>query len=388
MKRFYLPLLLILIGVGIGIFPNSCLKDNCSSSYRYKMYIPVYQTLPDIRAAVKLEGPQPVENTGKIYFKDDFIYLNELGKGIHVIDDRNPASPQNIAFINIPGNMDMAVAGNILYADSYVDMLALDISDPRQVKITKRLDNVFPWRVSVSYGFGDKAIQQAVITSFIERDTTIQQDCNTGRGGGIYFDNVNGGLMVPQTFALSQGKAASPAALTGIGGSMARFAILKNYLYTVSNDSLSLFNISNPPDPLKQSSLSLGMWIETIFPYNDHLFIGSQIGMYIFDASNPGNPVKEGTLLHDIMSCDPVVAQGNTAYVTLRTGSGSICHNGINQLQVIDITHMDNPAMIATYNMTNPQGLAIDGDKLIVCEGKGGLDFLNAADPNHILTEK
>lgn len=388
MKRSFFPaagILLLIIAWTLG----GCLKDNCSSVYQYKIYTPVYQTMPQVRAAVKSEGPQPVVNTGKIYFKDGFLFLNELNKGIHVIDDRDPSSPKNIAFLNIPGNADMAVQGNILYADSYVDMLAIDISKPENIRVVKRLDNVFPWRFSVAYGFGDNPANNAVITTFTERDTTVKEACNTNPRGGIYWDSPGGFLAIPTTFAAASGsQAASPAALTGIGGSMARFAILQNYLYTVSNDSLSLFNISNAADPVKQSAISLGMWVETIFPYNNHLFIGSQIGMYIFDASDPANPVKDGTLLHSVMSCDPVVAQDTTAYVTLRTGSGSICHQGINQLQVINIARMNSPFLLASYNMTNPQGLAIDGNDLIVCDGPAGVRFLNAADPLNVLTVK
>lgn len=369
---------------------GSCLKDNCSSEYHYATYTPVYKTMPQIRAAVKSEDPQPVVNPGKIYFKDGFLFINELNKGIHVIDDRDASSPKNIAFLNIPGNVDMAVEGNILYADSYVDMLAIDISRPEAIQVVKRLEDVFPWRVSAAFGFGDDPASNSVITKFVEKDTVIRQACNSRVPlGGMYYDNTANFLAVPASYAAAVGNtAASAAALTGIGGSMARFAILQHYLYTVSNDSLQLFDISNEASPVKQGNIPLGIWIETIFPYNNHLFIGSQIGMYIYDATNPASPKKEGTLLHDVMSCDPVVAQDTTAYVTLRTGSGSICHEGVNQLQVINIAQMSAPSMTARYNLTNPQGLAIDGLNLIVCDGTSGIRFMDAANPLNIYTVK
>ncbi|HHN47860.1 MAG TPA: hypothetical protein ENN08_02830, partial [Bacteroidales bacterium] len=53
-----------------------------------------------------------------------------MNQGIHVVDNSNPASPQIISFIAIPGNYDLAIRGNILFADSYIDLVALDISDP------------------------------------------------------------------------------------------------------------------------------------------------------------------------------------------------------------------------------------------------------------------
>ena len=66
-------------------------------------------------------------NPGKIYFKEGYIFINEELKGIHVIDNRNPENPQNIGFIEIPGNVDIAIKNNTLYADSYIDLGAIDI---------------------------------------------------------------------------------------------------------------------------------------------------------------------------------------------------------------------------------------------------------------------
>jgi len=97
------------------IFFGGCLKDNCS--HTYTIYTPIYQTLTDVRLNMKSNSAEEIKNPGKIYVLGNYIFLNELDKGIHVIDNRNPASPKNISFIDIPGNVDMAVTGNILYAD-------------------------------------------------------------------------------------------------------------------------------------------------------------------------------------------------------------------------------------------------------------------------------
>jgi hypothetical protein len=34
-----------------------------------------------------------IKQAGKIYFKDSYIFVNEVNKGIHVIDNSIPASP-------------------------------------------------------------------------------------------------------------------------------------------------------------------------------------------------------------------------------------------------------------------------------------------------------
>ena len=68
---------------------------------------------------------------------------------------------------------------------------------------------------------------------------------------------------------------------TGVGGSTARFTIVGNYLYVVDNTSLKVFDIANPAvAPVMKSKTELGINIETIFPYQDKLFIGSSFSMY------------------------------------------------------------------------------------------------------------
>src|SRR6187455_2311178 len=86
---------------------QGCLKDTCKSTYT--IYSPIYKSLTDVRAGMKSEAPKPLQNTGKIYVFGNYIFLNEVNEGIHVIDNTNPAAPRNINFINIPGNVDIAV---------------------------------------------------------------------------------------------------------------------------------------------------------------------------------------------------------------------------------------------------------------------------------------
>ena len=95
---------------------SSCKKDKCSETVTYKTFVPVYMSYADMRNGVKSGPAQPLKNPGKIYLKGNYIFVNEVNLGIHVIDNTNPSSPQNIAFISIPGNQDLAANGNTLYA--------------------------------------------------------------------------------------------------------------------------------------------------------------------------------------------------------------------------------------------------------------------------------
>ena len=73
---------------------------------------------------------------------------------------------------------------------------------------------------------------------------------------------------------------------TGIGGSMARFTIVGDYLYTVDSWDLNTFDISDQINPEFKSKVGLGWGVETIFPYDNRLFIGAQNGMHIYNLEN------------------------------------------------------------------------------------------------------
>ncbi|QCR21750.1 LVIVD repeat-containing protein [Pontibacter sp. SGAir0037] len=170
---------------------------------------------------------------------------------------------------------------------------------------------------------------------------------------------------------------------TGKGGSMARFAVSGDYLYTVDNNNLNLFNITSPTDPVKEKTVPLSFGVETIFPFEDKLFVGTQTGMHILSVENPASPQELSHYSHTF-SCDPVVTDGRYAYVTLRTGTN--CGRAINELQIIDIQNITNPVLKSQYQMVNPMGLGIDGNNLFVCDD--GLKMYDASNVNAITLKK
>ncbi len=167
----------------------------------------------------------------------------------------------------------------------------------------------------------------------------------------------------------------------GKGGSTARFTIAKDYLYTVDNQSLRVFGLTNPADPAFIRKINLYTVVETIFPLGEYLFIGTQTGMVIFSIQDPQNPLKVSVYAH-IAACDPVVAEGDYAFVTLRSGTN--CNRGVNLLDVIDIKKMNSPKLINSYPMQSPHGLGVDGNLLFVTEGENGLKVFDKSDPKEL----
>lgn len=347
---------------------QGCLKDTYRETFR--MYIPVYKTLTQARADMKSGPAQPLKNTGKLNVFGNYIFLNEVNEGIHVIDNTNPSAPKNIAFINIPNNMDLAVKGRYLYADSYSDVVVFDISQPASVKPVAFMDNVIKDKNRYWNGSQTNPDSINVIVGYIEKDTTI-----TNRE---YIGWANCRNCLFASFDSRSAGSVASAPQTGVGGSMSRFTIVNEFLYAVSNSQLYAINIAAGGAPQLASSKNMGWNIETIYPFKDRLFIGSRTGMFIYSLANPAQPAQLSQFTH-ATSCDPVIADDNYAYVTLR--SGTLCNSTINQLDVLDVSNLSAPKLKTTVQMTNPHGLAKDGNKLFICDGKSGLKLYDASTP-------
>lgn len=328
----------------------------------YRVMAPVYLQMSDVRARqMVIEPGKELENPGKIYLYGDFLLINEPLKGIHIFDNTNPASPINLNFIPIEGNVDLAVNNNMLYADNYVDLLVFDISNIRSIQQVERVENVFNHMYSNS--------ETGVILTFKDTVMTTTSDQRI-RGGWESFFLANSSVGFSANFS-------GAAQSYGQGGSMARFTLMSGHLYAVDDFNLRVFDVNEPANPQHLQNIELGWGIETIFPFKENLFIGSTTGMHIYDASTPSDPTRLAVFEH-AQACDPVVVNDDYAFVTLR--SGNACWNGVNELQVVDIRNLREPELVKAYPMLNPHGLALAGDYLYLAEGQHGLKSFNVSD--------
>lgn len=355
---------------------NSC-QDKTYEEVTYTAKVPIIMGFDEFRGAVKSTVPKQLHQPGKIYFKDNYIFLNEFMEGIHIIDNADPSNPQIVNFLQIPGNTDMAVKGNILLVNSSIDLVAIDISDPQNPQEVDRVENAFPnvlpalddWSMPI-YGLD---FTKGVVVGWEERQVTEVIERENSPLFGRVMDDANGVPSIGQNeVSFNSG--------SGIGGSMARFTLSGEHLYALHNSNLKMFNI-NGSEISPASEVSLNREAETLFPYGNNLFIGTTSGMLIYDISSPLFPTFISAFEH-ITACDPVVIQGNYAYVTLR--SGTTCMNTANQLDVVDISSLAHPFLVKSYPMYNPHGLGIDENVLFVCDGDAGLKVYDATDPMHI----
>lgn len=164
---------------------------------------------------------------------------------------------------------------------------------------------------------------------------------------------------------------------SGTGGSLARFTIVGNYLYIANTGSLKVFDISKTTPEL-ESEIPLAWNAETIFPYEDKLFIGSTNGMFIYSITKPATPELLGQASH-VRSCDPVVANDSIAFVTLR--GNTVCGPATDGLYIHNIKDITKPVLIKTVEMPTPHGLGLKDSLLYICQQENGLSVYNVKHP-------
>ncbi|MFD1871147.1 LVIVD repeat-containing protein [Hymenobacter bucti] len=340
-------------------------QPSTSSYLVYASYRPLLLTRATLESSVAAVAPQAMHNTGKIYLRGNYVFVNERYEGIHVIDNRDPANPRPVSFLRIPGNVDLAVRGNLLYADNGPDLVTIDISNPAQPQPAGRVRNAFRELPMPEYSPLEEAYQPDKRPANTVVVGWRKLAANEAIPYRVTYRNW-GSSFYAATAASAANSAASADAGAGKGGSLARFAIVGQTLYTVDMQSLRVFDLQDPATPVAGKEISLGFGIETIFPQDHYLFLGTQSGMYIYDVATPAAPQRVAFYQH-MMSCDPVVVDGRYAYVTLRTGR--TCGGGIaNVLEVIDLATLSRPTLVRSYPMTNPGGLGAENNRLYVCD--------------------
>lgn len=190
-----------------------------------------------------------------------------------------------------------------------------------------------------------------------------------------------GTFLLPAIIAgcTKDAKNAAPSDSSGKGGSLARFTIAANHLYLADNFSIEAYDLTNPRDPLKKSSVRVDFFVETIYPFQDKLFVGSRDGMFIYSIADPAHPVKLGEARH-VRSCDPVVANDTIAYVTLMGNQN--CGPAQDGLYIYNIKNITSPSQVSLLPVSTPLGLGLKDSVVYVCRGSAGLSLVNVNDPS------
>jgi hypothetical protein len=366
--------LLFLFGI-TALALGGC-KDSVTEMVTYKINEPIFLSTEAFRNSVKVTADKrQITNIGKMCFYKDYLYISEPEKGIHIIDNRNPSSPQIVGFIELLGNADVAIRNDRLYADSYIDLVWFDISNPSLPSLAGRLDSIFPGSLPITNN------QYAI----------DYQKCVDGQKTGVIVGwnmkekteevtHYTGGWWGEKGFALNDA-ASSSGSSTGVNGSMSRFTIYNGNLYSVIRNTMNIFDLTGDKPKKAAENVYLGWNVETIFNYKDNMFMGTPTGLVIYSVANPLKPVYQSAISH-VFGCDPVVVDNDLAYVTVHS-TGNFCGQNTNELEIIDVADVKKPKLLVSYGMKSPKGLGIDNGKLFLCDD--GLKVFSITKPETLL---
>ena len=375
----------------------SCEEDQddlLGDSRTYRIATPLTTALAAFKEeAVSVSEPVAIEQSGKIYAYKDYVFVNDVNRGFHILDNTDPSAPENIGFIKLEGNYDISIKDDRLYADSYGDLVVLDISDIEHIPPAKRIANAIYHSYTYTVGF-DVEWPQADYYDYGDMDfakeAVIGWEVKSEFLSGTEFENRFGYNPNTVDFAdvsslnnsgAAETSSAPTTSTTGQGGSLARFKIVDDYLYAVDWSSINIFDITDLDNPKALEEVYTNNAIETIYNQGDILFLGGPQGMYIYDISEPATPTYISEFVHGT-ACDPVVVDGEFAYVTLK--GNNWCGNTESGLYIVNLEDLTNPVLQKFYPLTGPNGLGFKDNKLFICDSFDGLKVYDKSDVNNL----
>ncbi|MEO6191261.1 MAG: hypothetical protein ABIO44_13865 [Saprospiraceae bacterium] len=148
-------------------------------------------------------------------------------------------------------------------------------------------------------------------------------------------------------------------------GSLNRFVISGQYMYTLDIDHLNIFDITDQENPVLRRTIEIKDDLQTLTVYQGSLYIGAGAGLYIININNPLTASVNASIAHWV-SKDPVVVSGKYLYSTTR-------NNWSGALTIYEDLGSDQFNELNRIILEQPYGLGISGDYLFVCEDINGI---------------
>lgn len=194
----------------------------------------------------------------------------------------------------------------------------------------------------------------------------------------------------------SNSEGSTSVMVESIGSSTSKFKIYNNRLYSIKDNFLKVYDISDADNIQPLSWTYLNSPITSMFVYDEKLIAATNSGLKIFSIkddmieflknSDTFIPCQrffvEDTLLYvlnnldtckdylyDMYSYDPYYYEEVDRFKEDPTNN-MILDNGI---EVYDVSDFSSPKLLTKISSYNPIALSVKDDLLYVCEGKYGL---------------
>ena len=345
------------------IVASACEKDSCDQTWTQVVSVPITLDRSAVHEEIGLEPAMDLCLGGGIYAFGDYIFMNRRDEGYHILDNRVPESPQNVAFLRIPGATQMAFVEGKLISNSYADLVTLEMDGIQSATLLSSTPNFLLDENSLPVS------EDLLVVGYENQEVEFTQSCDgsiAGQWQGCDFCDASVFSAGNQTTTGSG--FGTPTVNTA--GSMSRMAFNGNLLYVIGSSRLSTYALENNL-LVNTNNQQRAFGMETVIVREGFLYIGSQNGMHIYNLDSPRQPSYLSTFTH-FTGCDPVSVENDVAVVTVRDGRDCRNRSG-NIMYILDISDKSNPVELASADMNNPRGVALYNGFIYLCDGDAGL---------------
>ena len=392
-KALYMALLLVLV---------AC-EDQYETTHKFvKQYYlskgyPIYLDASEILVDIQVKPSITPDAAFKIVSNDNYFFVGEKMKGIHVYKKTNANQASPLCFIECTHMKAFDVTDNMLYCNNFVDLLAIDVENPLQAKIKYREKDYFNNYYNTNYNipiyyeaganFYTLGYRQIILTG-IETDTDPPPDF-------LEYDKLYGNGIVVKEIPDTLQSDKPYTGITNAEGNLLTFgsSSLVHCLYDSGSLNITMWSVDNYIDVFIQNSnlqykdgivYIIGRSNFTLFYYPTGLS-AFQNFLFLFndfvDLVSVSEPANSFVAISGDRRIDAVIANtkfGNSSRDSYGATSLINVNNTIlalgNQLTLYNLNYQNNIGMIEQKKQyTNISGTSMlrDGDVLIVANQQG-----------------
>ncbi|WP_298417968.1 hypothetical protein [uncultured Kordia sp.] len=156
--------------VFIALIFTSCFYNNddnfipTATGPSASLFEPTTMLRSELETSITLQEAKPIIETGKIYVKGQYLFINEPYTGFHIINNADPANPIVEKFLVTPGATDLIFKNDSFYINQAVDLVALKFNAAFDgIVETQRVENIFPQLLSPDGFYPNIAPNEIVI---------------------------------------------------------------------------------------------------------------------------------------------------------------------------------------------------------------------------------
>jgi len=149
--------------------------------------------------------------------------------------------------------------------------------------------------------------------------------------------------------------------------------VLDGLAYVTGNDGVSVFDVSDPSQPRRVTTLELADGaFDLQFVGSTAYVAGDEEGLFIVDFSDPGSPIILG-VLNDGGTAFDVDVEGDVVYLADITKG----------LEVVDVSDPGEPVKLSEYMLSDARAVRARGDVVYLGNPSQGVVMLDASDPGN-----